>query len=131
MRYLPRILTSLALSIFLLAVALPTAAYAFDPFAAVCNVGGSGSTVCNEKANNSTNPLVGPTGLILIIAYTVATVAGIAAVIILMVSGFRYITSGGDPAKAESAKHGIFNALIGIAVILLATSIISFVLGKL
>jgi len=59
------------------------------------------------------------------------TLAGVVAVIFLVVAGFRYITSGGNAEAVEGAKTGISNAIIGIIVILLAWLIINFVLKQL
>jgi hypothetical protein len=48
----------------------------------------------------------------------------------IMVSGFRYITSGGDAQKISSAKNTLVGAIIGLVVIVLARVIITFVLSK-
>jgi hypothetical protein len=50
------------------------------------------------------------------------------AVIYLVISGIQYITSGGDATKAENARKGIVNAVIGIVVILVALLIINWVM---
>lgn len=55
--------------------------------------------------------------------------AGVAAVIMVIVAGFKYITSGGDSAKVTSAKNTLIYALIGIAVAVLAQFIIQFVIS--
>ena len=44
-------------------------------------------------------------------------IAGIALFIMLLVGGFRYLSSGGDPKALESAKHTIFYAIAGMIVI--------------
>ncbi|MBL8122451.1 hypothetical protein JNM87_06935 [Candidatus Saccharibacteria bacterium] len=49
----------------------------------------------------------------------------------IMVSGFRYITSGGDSQKIASAKNTLIGAIIGLVVIALAQTIITFVLSRL
>ncbi len=51
-------------------------------------------------------------------------IAGLVAVIFLIVGGFRYITAGGNEETAESAKKTILNAIIGIVVIILAFVIV-------
>lgn len=55
--------------------------------------------------------------------------AGVIAVIMVIVAGFKYITSGGDSAKVTSAKNTLIYALIGIAVAVLAQFIIQFVIS--
>ncbi len=51
-------------------------------------------------------------------------VAGAVAVIYLIWAGFRYITAGGDTKKADEARKGIINAIIGIIVIVAAYFIV-------
>lgn len=57
----------------------------------------------------------------------VLTVAAIVAFFYLIVSGFQYITAGGDAGKAQLARQGIVNALIGIVVILISYIILRYV----
>ncbi|MEX1051943.1 MAG: hypothetical protein WEC83_00975 [Patescibacteria group bacterium] len=45
----------------------------------------------------------------------------------LIVSGFQYITAGGDAAKAQIARQGIINALIGILVIVVSYTLLTYV----
>jgi len=52
--------------------------------------------------------------------------AFIIAFVYLVLYGIKYITSGGDAAKATEARNGIINAIIGIVVISLTFFIISF-----
>lgn len=52
------------------------------------------------------------------------TIAAITAFIYLLISGFTYITSNGDDAKATTGRKGIVNAIIGIIIILAAYTII-------
>lgn len=56
---------------------------------------------------------------------------GAIALLILVVNGLRYITSGGDPQTAAKAKNGIVFALIGIAIVVAAQAILSFVVTRL
>lgn len=46
--------------------------------------------------------------------------AGIALFVLLLVGGFKYITSGGDPKAIEGAQKTITYAIIGLIVILLS-----------
>jgi|SRR3989344_4282958 len=54
-------------------------------------------------------------------------IAGLVAVIFLIVGGFRYITAGGNEETAEAAKKTILNAIIGIVVIILSFVIVSVI----
>lgn len=55
---------------------------------------------------------------------------GIGAIgfILILIGGFRYVMSQGDPAKITQAKNIILYTLIGIIVSALAVTIVSFVL---
>lgn len=56
-------------------------------------------------------------------------VIGVVAVIMIIYAGFRYITSGGDQGGVKSAKDTILYAIIGLVVVVLAQTIVRFVLG--
>lgn len=55
----------------------------------------------------------------------------IIAVIIVLVGGFQYMLSGGDTSKTESARKLIVSGIIGLAIILSAWAITSFVISRL
>lgn len=57
-------------------------------------------------------------------------VIGIAAVIMLIVGGFRYVVSAGDSNGITSAKHTIIYAIVGLVIVSLAQVIVRFVLNK-
>lgn len=56
---------------------------------------------------------------------------GILAVILVLVAGFQWMTSGGEDKKAEEAKKLLFNAVIGLVLILAAWSIAYFAVNSL
>ena len=59
---------------------------------------------------------------------TVATsLAGLAAFIMLIVGGFKWLTSGGDPKKLESAKGSITYAFAGLALLILIWFVLLFI----
>lgn len=60
---------------------------------------------------------------------TLIYAVGIIATVMIIVSGFRYTTSGGDAAKVTSAKNGILYSVIGLGVAILAYTIVNFVIG--
>ena len=55
-------------------------------------------------------------------------IVGAAAVVMIVVSGYKYIISGGDSTKVASAKSTLIYALVGIAVAALAQLLVHFVL---
>jgi cytochrome bd-type quinol oxidase subunit 2 len=59
-----------------------------------------------------------------------SAIVGVIAVIMIIVGGLRYITSGGDQNKVASAKNTLMYAIIGLIVVALAQLIVHFVLQK-
>ncbi len=57
-------------------------------------------------------------------------VVGVIAVIMIIVGGFRYITSGGKQESVSGAKTTIMYAIIGLVIVALAQLIVRFVLDK-
>ena len=69
-------------------------------------------------------------GTIKTVVNILSAIVGVAAVIMVIVGGFRYVTSGGDSAGISSAKNTILYALIGLIIAALAQVIVRFVLGR-
>lgn len=61
---------------------------------------------------------------------TVYWVGGVAAVIVIIISGIMYATSEGDAGKVERAKNGILYSIVGLVLIILAFTITHFVIGR-
>lgn len=88
------------------------------------------SAICKSQVGPDTNPLSGQNGLLNRITNIVAIVAGFAAIIMVILGGIRFITSGGDPNNVKSARNTVLYALIGIIVIVLARMLILFVINE-
>ncbi|HVA11275.1 MAG TPA: pilin [Candidatus Dormibacteraeota bacterium] len=58
-------------------------------------------------------------------------ILGALALLMVTVSGLRYVLSSGDPQKTAQAKNGIIYSLVGLAVAITAEAIVYFVIGKL
>ncbi len=101
-----------------------------DPFNDICTGPAANSSACRTKGTTS-NPLFGQTGIITRVVQVMVMFAGVVSVIMIMLGGFKYITSAGDSAKVSSAKDTILYAVIGLAITVLAQSIVTFVLMKL
>lgn len=55
-------------------------------------------------------------------------VVGLLAVVMVIVGGVQYTTSGGDSAAVTKAKNTILYGLVGLAIAILAYAIVNFVL---
>ena len=57
--------------------------------------------------------------------------AGFIAVIIVIVGGYKLLTSNGEPQKIAGARTTIINALVGLAIAFIASQIVGFIAGRL
>ena len=101
-----------------------------DPLSSACNITPD-SEICQKRAQNQGNTVSGTKGIILKVSNIVAVITGIAAVITVALAGFRYVTSQGDPKSIAGAKDQIIYAMVGVVVVVVARSIIVFVINKL
>ena len=56
---------------------------------------------------------------------------GIVAVVIILIGGFEWMTAGGNEEKTGEARNRIFAGIIGLAIILSAYAIATFVINSL
>ena len=131
------ILTCLLSLVVLLPAGPHAAAKAYNPFNGVdcSNNAAASSAVCQTSGHTTVNNPV--TGLILNIVNIIAYVAGAAAIIIIIVSALRFVTSGSDTSKGGrvdddvvNARRSLVSALIGLAVIVLAKVIITYIVKR-
>ena len=59
-----------------------------------------------------------------------SVLVGAIAVIMIIIGGFRYVTSAGSEKGVESAKKTILYALIGLVIVALAQVVVHFVLNN-
>ena len=57
-------------------------------------------------------------------------IIGIIAVIMIVIAGIQYVTSGGNADQASRAKNTIIYAVVGIIVAVMAYAIVGFVIGN-
>jgi hypothetical protein len=53
------------------------------------------------------------------------------AVVIVLIGGFKWMTAGGNDDQVGEAKKWIFSGVIGLAIILSAYALASFVINQL
>jgi len=59
---------------------------------------------------------------------TVYLLAGIVAVVAMVIAGIRYTTANGDSNQIQAAKNMMFYTIIGLVVIIMAAAITAFVI---
>ena len=82
------------------------------------------------KSEDINVPKVTAEQLIPGILNTVYWIAGIAAVIVIVIAGIFYTISEGSPDKVRRAKDAIIYSVVGLAVILFAFVITNYVIGR-
>lgn len=91
-----------------------------------CEVGGaSNSTYCQQ---NGSNPVVGKDSVITRIINLISLVAGAAAVVMIVISGFMFVSSQGESAGVSSARKTLMYAIVGLVIVIFAQAIVRFVL---
>lgn len=108
----------------LLATAAPALVYAgaVDDICTGVNIGGQGGCGSNAEGRIS--------GVVAAAINIFSLVVGIAAVIMVIVSGLKYITSVGDASSVNSAKNTLLYAIVGLIIVALAQFVVRFVLEQ-
>lgn len=88
-----------------------------------CGKSGGGE-ICSNMNNDDTTPLVQ------VAVNTLLYVAGVVAIIFVVMGGFKLVTSTGDAGKAASARNTILYALAGLVVAGLAFVIIQYIFHR-
>ena len=58
-------------------------------------------------------------------------VVGGLALLMIVISGFRFVLARGNPERSAKARDGLIYALVGLAIAVAAESIVFFVIGNL
>jgi succinate dehydrogenase/fumarate reductase cytochrome b subunit len=89
----------------------------------------SASALTLDKAKTAVGKNISTDSSLITTAMTVITwilvATGAAAVLMLIIGGFRYITSAGNEKQADAAKETLTNAIMGLVFVLLAYVIAS------
>ena len=89
------------------------------------------STVCKDvNAQNASGKNVLIT-IIKDVINVLSFIIGVAAVIIIIISAFKFIVAGGNTQSVSQARSGLIAAAIGIIVVVVAQGIVVFVLNRL
>jgi len=126
------LLSSALLSLFVVPLALPaTTSAQFDPDCGgidACLDGGASATDPSGAGGDAATERLNT--IIKTVINVFSIVVGVVAVIMIIVGGLKYITSGGDSGNITSAKNTILYAIVGLIVVALAQIIVRFVLER-
>lgn len=84
-----------------------------------------GETDCNQDDPEGT-----VNNIITTVINIFSVLVGVVAVVMIIIGGMKYITSGGDSNNISAAKTTIIYAIIGLVVVALAQVVVRFVLTR-
>lgn len=115
-------------------LALPASVGAVDVINPVCNNPNAEEKpkICNDDATTSSeNPLFGPNGILTSAINILSLIAGILAVIVMIIGGTKMIASSGDSNSVASAKRTVLYAVISLVIVAFAQVGVHLLLSKL
>lgn len=83
------------------------------------------------QGNGVPTDLFGDGGMLTTITNILLFIVGALSVIMIIIGGLRYVTSGGNSTSVTAAKNTILYAIVGLVVSFLAYAAINYVLGSL
>lgn len=83
----------------------------------------NGTAGCTD-ANSNLTPIIK------VIVNVMSLVVGVIAIIMIIMAGFKYITSGGESNKVAAAKNALIYAIVGLIIVALAQFMVRVVLKE-
>ena len=121
-----RVIAPLLFLLLAVAPSIPTYA-ATNPFTGINCARASDAAVCQRSTGD---PIAGKNGVLHDATLLIATIAGVAAVIVMVLAGIRYIVSNGDAEQIAKSKRTIILASVGLVIIVVGQAIINLVISK-
>lgn len=120
-----------ASTLILPGLAVSSPAFAYNPLGQACNhAKAKNSAACQDNRSTNSNPLLGTGhGILYHVIQIIILATGVAAVIMIIVGGMRFMTAGGDPQSVAKARGTLTYAIVGLIVAIIAQAIVSFVIS--
>lgn len=121
----------------IISIAIMTCAVFGASVLSTASLSGSASAQVSEGINTATTSemkgksIDGKDGLIKTVVNVLLWAVGILSVIMIIFSGFRYITSAGDASKTKSAQSTLIYSVVGLIVAIMAYAIVNMVTNRL
>ena len=121
----------------IISIAIMTCAVFGASVLSTASLSGSASAQVSEGINTATTSemkgksIDGDKGLIKTVVNVLLWAVGILSVILIIFSGFRYITSAGDASKTKSAQSTLTYSVVGLIVAIMAYAIVNMVINRL
>lgn len=127
MKNIKIVLITALMTLGLVVLAAPLPAEAKTNLSAACNTKeGRGSVICQQQKGSG----AGVNSLLENIVSILMFILGAISVIMIVIGGIRYTTSGGDASQIKSAKDTILYSVVGLVVAIFAYAIVKFVLNN-
>ena len=95
-----------------------------------CDTATTRPKICDDaSAGESTNPVVGSSGVVTRAVRILVMAAGIIAVFVMLANAVGMITAGSSEAFGR-ARNGLIFAVIGLVVIIMSQAIITFIIER-
>ena len=121
----------------IISIAIMTCAVFGASVLSTASLPSSASAQVSEGINTATTSemkgksIDGDNGLIKTVVNVLLWAVGILSVIMIIFSGFRYITSAGDASKTKSAQNTLIYSVVGLIVAIMAYAIVNMVTNRL
>lgn len=121
----------------IISIAIMTCAIFGTSVLSTASLPGSASAQVSDGINTATTSemkgksIDGDKGLIKTVVNVLLWAVGILSVIMIIFSGFRYITSAGDASKTKSAQSTLTYSVVGLIVAIMAYAIVNMVINRL
>lgn len=121
----------------IISIAIMTCAVFGASVLSTASLSGSVSAQVSDGINTATTSemkgksIDGDKGLIKTVVNVLLWAVGILSVIMIIFSGFRYITSAGDASKTKSAQSTLTYSVVGLIVAIMAYAIVNMVTNRL
>lgn len=121
----------------IISIAIMTCAVFGASVLSTTSLPGSASAQVSEGINTATTSemkgksIDGDNGLVKTVVNVLLWAVGILSVIMIIFSGFRYITSAGDASKTKSAQSTLTYSVVGLIVAIMAYAIVNMVINRL
>ena len=121
----------------IISIAIMTCAVFGASVLSTTSLPGSASAQVSEGINTATTSemkgksIDGDKGLIKTVVNVLLWAVGVLSVIMIIFSGFRYITSAGDTSKTKSAQSTLIYSVVGLIVAIMAWAIVNMVINRL
>ena len=100
------------------------ASFKNDACAAVNVLNNSNSTKCSSNGESALSRILK------LVLNVLSFLVGITAIIMIIIGGFKFITSNGDSNNISSARNSILYAVIGLIIVAAAQVMVHFVLAS-